>query len=189
MDFENSWLAGKLLIAMPSMADERFDKAVIYVCAHTDEGAMGLIVNKPSTDIRLKDLLEQLDIEENDLSINMRVHIGGPVEKSRGFVLHSSDYQSEVGSLTVDNDHTMTATLDVLRRIADGDGPENVMLALGYSGWGPGQLEGEIAKNGWLTCDASDEIVFGRANEFKWTAALKALGVDPIVLSSDAGHA
>ncbi len=189
MDFEDSSLAGKLLIAMPGMADDRFDKAVIYMCAHSDEGAMGLIVNKPSPDIRLSDLLEQLDIDDKDLVSNMRVHIGGPVEKGRGFVLHSADFKSEIGSLTVDNDHTMTATLDVLREIAVGDGPENAMLALGYAGWGPGQLEGEIAQNGWLTCDASDEIVFGRANEFKWIAALKALGIDPILLSSDSGHA
>lgn len=189
MDFEDSSLAGKLLIAMPGMGDDRFEKAVIYICAHSEEGAMGLMVNKPSPDIRLSDLLEQLEIDDKELASNMRVYIGGPVEKGRGFVLHSADYQSEIGSLTVDNDHTMTATLDVLRNIARGNGPENAMLALGYSGWGPGQLEGEIAQNGWLTCDASDDIVFGRANEFKWTAALKALGIDPILLSHDAGHA
>ena len=182
-------LVGKLLIAMPDMGDPRFTQSVIYLCAHSDEGAMGLIVNKPQRGVVFSDLLEQLNITKSPDVRDIRVHFGGPVEGARGFVLHSRDYQSGQGTLQVDDTIAMTATLDVLEDIARGTGPKASMLALGYAGWGPGQLEGEIAQNGWLTCDPRDDIVFGRANEHKWTAALKTLGVDPLVLSSTAGHA
>ena len=150
---------------------------------------MGLIVNKPAPEVRFDDLLEQIGIDRADDGKDIRVHIGGPVENGRGFVLHSTDYLSEKGSLQVDEHTAMTATTDVLSELASGRGPKSSMLALGYAGWGPGQLEDEIMRNGWLTCDAKAEIVFGRANEFKWAAALKQLGVDPLTLSPDAGHA
>jgi len=182
-------LSGQLLIAMPEMGDARFDQSVVYICAHSDEGAMGLIVNKPAPDIRFPKLLEQLDIPTAPGMRNIRVHIGGPVEHSRGFVLHTTDYRSEAGTLDVDTHIGMTATLDVLEDLAQGRGPQTSLLALGYAGWGPGQLESEIAQNAWLTCESQDEILFGRANEFKWTAALKVLGIDPIVLSATAGRA
>ncbi len=189
MEIEDSNLCGKLLIAMPQMGDDRFSRSVVYMCAHSEEGAMGLIVNKPATSVRFRTLLEQLGIDVGPESRNIRVHIGGPVEHARGFVLHTTDYRSETGTLEVADDIGMTATLDILEDIARGQGPSASMLALGYAGWGPGQLEGEIARNGWLTCDAREDILFGRANEHKWTAALKVLGIDPLLLSDTAGHA
>lgn len=182
-------LCGKLLIAMPAMGDPRFAYSVIYMCAHSEEGAMGLIVNKPQPEIRFSKLLEQLSIPQGDGVRDIRVHYGGPVDNARGFVLHSEDYRSETGTVEVDSGICMTATLDVLENIAQGNGPKTSLLALGYAGWGSGQLESEIAQNGWLTCDARDDIIFGRANEHKWTAALKVLGVDPLLLSGTAGRA
>ncbi|TNC74113.1 YqgE/AlgH family protein [Rubellimicrobium roseum] len=183
-------LTGKLLIAMPAMGDPRFERSVVYLCAHGEDGAMGLIVNKPVTELRFGDLLEQLGIPRPEKGArDIRVHFGGPVEGGRGFVLHSSDYAADGGTLKIDEEVSMTATLDILRRIASGGGPRSSMLALGYAGWGPGQLEAEIAQNAWLTGPARSEILFGRANEHKWNAALKAIGVDPQGLSSSAGHA
>lgn len=182
-------LAGKLLIAMPDMADPRFAQSVVYICAHADDGSMGLIVNKPQSEIVFDELLEQLGIEPAPGVRDIRVHIGGPVDHARGFVLHSTDYKSGLGTLQVDDDVAMTATMDVLEDIGQGRGPKSSMLALGYAGWGPGQLESEIARNGWLTCDAREDILFGRADEQKWTAALKQIGVDPLSLSSAAGRA
>lgn len=182
-------LCGKLLIAMPDMGDPRFDQSVVYLCAHSDEGAMGLIVNKPQPSVRFSHLLEQLGIEKSAEARDIRVHFGGPVEMTRGFVLHTSDYRSETGTLDVEDGIGMTATMDVLEDIARGKGPQTSMLALGYAGWGPGQLESEIQQNGWLMSDPRDDILFVRANEHKWTAALKVLGIDPLLLSSTGGHA
>jgi putative transcriptional regulator len=182
-------LAGKCLIAMPQMGDPRFARSVVYLCAHSADGAMGLIVNKPAPDVRLGDLLDHLKIPRGAGVPDIRVHIGGPVEHARGFVLHSSDFESPQGTMKVDDGISMTATLDVLEKIAAGTGPRQSLLALGYAGWGPGQLESEIAQNGWLTADARNDLVFGRANEFKWTAALKSIGVDPVTLSSQSGRA
>ena len=182
-------LVGKLLIAMPDMGDPRFTQSVIYMCAHSDDGAMGLIVNKPQPDVQFSDLLTQLGISKAPGVRDIRVHFGGPVDRARGFVLHSNDYKSGAGTLQVDDTIGMTATLDVLEDIARGKGPKASMLALGYAGWGPGQLEAEIAQNGWLTCDPRDEIVFGRADEHKWSAALKVLGINPLMLSSTGGRA
>lgn len=182
-------LRGKLLIAMPDMGDPRFDHAVVYMCAHNRDGGMGLIVNKPTPDVRFADLLEQLSIDEGELTVDVRVHYGGPVETGRGFVLHTSDYVSGAGTMEVSDGIAMTATLDILEDIASGNGPKRSMLGLGYAGWGPGQLEGELVRNGWLVCDATDDILFGRASEHKWTAALKQLGVDPLMLSASGGSA
>ncbi len=159
------------------------------MCAHSDEGAMGLIVNKPAPDIRFAHLLEQLGIQPQAGLRDIRVHIGGPVEHSRGFVLHTDDYKSESGTMDVAERISMTATMDVLEDLAQGRGPDTSLLALGYAGWGPGQLEEEIASNAWLTCDPREEIIFGRANEYKWAAALKVLGIDPLMLSGAAGRA
>jgi putative transcriptional regulator len=182
-------LAGKMLIAMPSMGDPRFAQSVIYMCAHGEDGGMGLIVNKPQPEINFSHLLDQLNIRRAPKARDIRVHIGGPVDLGRGFVLHTGDYHSETGTLRVDSQIGMTATMEVLEDLAQGEGPKASMLALGYAGWGPGQLEREISQNGWLTCDARDDIVFGRANEHKWTGALKILGVDPLLLSETAGRA
>lgn len=183
-------LGGKLLIAMPGMGDPRFVNAVVFLCAHSEEGAMGLIVNKPMAELSFSDLLEQLDIPRAPGARDIRVHFGGPVEHARGFVLHSGDYNSGSDTtLRVDPRFGMTATLDILEDIAKGKGPASSLLALGYAGWGPGQLEGEIGDNGWLTCDAVPELVFDRTDATKWERALGTLGVDPLVLSSAAGRA
>ncbi|WP_108813909.1 YqgE/AlgH family protein [Loktanella sp. Alg231-35] len=189
MNETDSTLAGKLLIAMPDMSDPRFANTVIYMCAHSEEGGMGLIVNKPQKDVSFQKLLEQMDIPTGPGLREIDVHYGGPVDHQRGFVLHSSDYASEGGTLDVDDTFRMTATLQVLEDIAKGVGPDISMLALGYAGWGPGQLEYEISQNGWLTCPASDQIVFGNDNDGKWSAALKLMGIDPLLLSSTAGRA
>ena len=189
MNATDSTLAGKLLIAMPDMSDPRFAKTVIYMCAHSDEGGMGLIVNKPQKDVSFQKLLSQMDIPTTPGMPEIDVHFGGPVDHQRGFVLHSNDYASDNGTLDVDETFRMTATLEVLEDIAKGQGPATSMLALGYAGWGPGQLEYEISQNGWLTCAPSDEIVFGKDNNAKWSAALRSMGIDPLLLSSTAGRA
>ena len=149
---------------------------------------MGLIVNKPAPGVTLNDLLTQLKIPKGP-GADASVHFGGPVENGRGFVLHSAEYVANDSTLRVDDQFGMTETLDVLSDMAQGEGPNQRILALGYSGWGPGQLDGEIHRNGWLTCDASPEIVFGEDNDAKWLAALKSMGIDPLLLSAEAGHA
>lgn len=182
-------LCGKLLIAMPGMSDPRFEKSVVYICAHSDDGAMGLIINKPMPDVTLADLLKQLSIEDAQGSTTVPVYFGGPVEIGRGFVLHSAEYQSDDNTLGVDAQFAMTATRDILTDIAAGLGPATTLLALGYAGWGAGQLEGEIQQNGWLSCDATPEVVFDVPAGEKWLAALKLLGVDVLMLSATAGRA
>jgi len=182
-------LTGALLVAMPGMGDPRFDRSVVFLCAHSAEGAMGLIVNKPAEDMALGDLYDQLEITTEPDSRNRPVHFGGPVETSRGFVLHSTDYQSRLKTLDVRPGFGMTATLDVLEDLASGDGPRRALVMLGYAGWGPGQLEGEIASNGWLTVDSDPALVFETANGDKWMSAVKSLGIDPLALSGAAGRA
>jgi putative transcriptional regulator len=182
-------LTGKMLIAMPGMGDPRFDKSVVYICAHSDEGTMGLIINKANEEVTLAALLDQLSIEVSGTVPEVQVQFGGPVEGGRGFVLHSPDYTSPISTLTVDRRFSMTATLDILEEIAKGGGPRRALMALGYAGWGPGQLADEIAQNGWLTCEADPDLVFGGRNAGKWEAALKSIGVEPLMLSAAAGRA
>ncbi|MTI00579.1 YqgE/AlgH family protein [Roseibium sp. RKSG952] len=189
-------LEGKFLIAMPNMADGRFENSVIYMCSHSDQGAMGLVLNQVARHLSLKDLLLQLDILNDETAIrlpskvsNMNVFKGGPVEVERGFVLHSDDYVLEQSTLEIANGVCLTATLEILKAIADGSGPEHAILALGYSGWAPGQLEKEIQANGWLTSDADKAILFDTEFDNKWHKALSALGVDPAMLYGEAGHA
>ncbi len=189
MSDENANLNGQLLIAMPGMGDPRFEKSVVFMCAHSEDGALGLIVNKPSPELKFSTLLQQLDLEVGQPKRDIRVHFGGPVEHGRGFVLHSADYNGNDSTLQVDDSFGMTATLDVLEDIARGNGPQAALLALGYAGWGPGQLEDEILQNGWLTCEASPGIVFDGDDDGKWEAALNTLGIDPLMLSSTAGRA
>ena len=189
MDTGARFLDGQMLIAMPGMGDPRFARAVIFLCAHSAEGAMGLIVNKPAPDLRFRDLLKQLGIETTADVGSIRVHFGGPVEHGRGFVLHSADYDADGSSLRVSPRFAMTATLDVLQAMARGAGPAQALLALGYSGWGPGQLEGEIQANGWLIADADPDLVFGLRDTDKWEAALRSLHVDPRLLSPEGGRA
>lgn len=182
-------LTGTLLIAMPGMGDPRFAHTVVYLCAHSDEGAMGLIINKRVPEIALDDLLAQLEIDSGDGSHGHAVYFGGPVEGARGFVLHSGDAPDYPGTLRVDEGFAMTATRDILEDIARGDGPRKALAALGYSGWGPGQLESEIRQNAWLTVAADQAIVFDAEDDGKWVEALKALGIDPLLLSADGGSA
>lgn len=182
-------LTGQLLIAMPGMGDPRFMHSVVYMCAHSDDGAMGLIINKAVAEVGLRELLSQLEIDTVPDLPAAPVFFGGPVEQGRGFVLHSSDYESPVATLTVDDTISMTATMDILEEIGAGRGPARRLLALGYAGWGPGQLEGELAQNGWLTCASDPELIFNTPNPEKWEAALHSLGVDALALSATAGHA
>lgn len=189
-------LEGKMLIAMPGMEDSRFDKSVIFMCAHSENGAMGIIVNKVAPIMSFGDLAARLDVlPDSELALapaevmNMAVQFGGPVEPSRGFVLHTSDYFVADSSLPIGSGMALTATLDVLKAMATGQGPRQAMLALGYSGWAPGQLEDEIQRNGWLHCDADEELLFGHLHDIKYDHALRKIGVNPMMLSSDAGHA
>ncbi len=182
-------LAGKILIAMPAMGDARFAHTVILICAHSDDGAMGLILNRPASDMNFASLLDQLKITQSDACRDIRVHFGGPVERGRGFVLHSGDYNGGPATMAVEGGYGMTATLDILESLANGAGPASALLALGYSGWGPGQLEAEIARNDWLTADAPADLIFSPDDPGKWTQALRAMGIDPVGLSSTAGRA
>lgn len=182
------YLVGHLLVAMPGMPDQRFAKAVIYLCAHNDEGAMGLVINQSMADFTFPDLMEQLGIVMDDASSSINVQFGGPVEQGRGFVLHSTDYV-HASTLEVDTDVALTATVDILKAIAKGKGPSKHLLALGYAGWGPGQLDQEILQNGWLSVEADPSIVFNADLNAKWQQALSKLGVDLSLLSEEAGHA
>lgn len=193
---KRGYLDGQMLIAMPSMRDERFSRSVIYVCAHSSEGAMGIIVNQLAANVNFPDLLVQLEvIPAADLiqlpqrAGSIKVLKGGPVDTGRGFVLHSADFFIENSTLPIDNDICLTATLDILKAIARGNGPASAVLALGYAGWAPGQLENEIQENGWLHCAADTDLIFGGDNEAKYEKALKKLGIDLGMLSSEAGHA
>jgi putative transcriptional regulator len=184
-------LGGKMLIAMPGLGDPRFDRSVILICAHSPEGAMGLIINKPMPDLTFDRLLDQLSIPRAPGGRDIRVHFGGPVERGRGFVLHSPDYlpHREGGTMDVAGQFAMTATQDILAALAGGRGPERALLALGYSGWGPGQLEAEIARNDWLTADPAGDLIFAANDHGKWAGALRAMGIDPVSLSGAAGRA
>lgn len=193
---EQGYLDGRLLIAMPVMEDERFARSVIYVCAHSSEGAMGIVVNRAAGSIDFPELLMQLDIIEKGTEIKlphnaetMKVLRGGPVETGRGFVLHSSDFFIKDATLEIDNGICLTATVDILKAIAQGKGPKHAILALGYAGWAPGQLENEIQHNGWLHCDADPDLIFGDDVEEKYWRAIRKIGIDPGMLSTEAGHA
>lgn len=189
-DGAEGYLSGQLLIAMPSMRDPRFTRTVIYMCVHNDEGAMGLVLNRLVGSIKFADLLEELDLKRPpvDPARFPAVHFGGPVETGRGFVLHSADYLSD-DSMPLDENLALTATVDILRDIALGVGPEKAMLALGYAGWGPGQLDGELQENAWLSVDSDADLIFGASMDDKWEKALAKIGISASLLSSDAGHA
>ncbi len=188
MKDESGYLEGQMLVAMPQMTDPRFVRSVIYLCAHSADGAMGLVVNKLIDSITFPDLLRQLDIEIGSVTEHIRVHFGGPVESGRGFVLHSDEYTQD-STLLVKEGMALTATIDVLRAISGAKGPRRSLLALGYAGWAPGQLDAEIQANGWLNVAADDELVFGADVKGKWEKSMKKLGVDPSALSGTAGHA
>lgn len=188
----SSNLTGKMLIAMPGMNDPRFEHSVILVCSHSDSGAMGLVVNRPLDELSFKDLLGQLGIDANEDAISVPIGFGGPVEPGRGFVLHHVTERIEdedEGRMRIGEDLAMTSTRDILEDLAMGRGPQKALLALGYAGWGPGQLDNEILANGWLTVERADELIFDQENGNKWQRALAKLGVDPLVLSPSAGRA
>jgi len=195
-DGRRGFLDGQMLIAMPSMRDERFMRSVIYVCAHSAEGAMGIIVNHPAPDVTFPDLLVKLEVipAADRIQLPPRAGIvkvlrGGPVETQRGFVLHSADFFIENSTLPIDDGICLTATLDILKAIARGDGPTTAVLALGYAGWAAGQLETEIQANGWLHCAADADLIFGADSGGKYERALNKIGVDLGMLSSESGHA
>lgn len=194
-DGGSGYLDGQFLVAMPNMPDERFARSVIYMCAHSAEGAMGIIVNHKAQNVDFRELLVQLDIvEAGAIRLPPRasgVHVlkGGPVETGRGFVLHTPDYFIESATLPIDEGVCLTTTVDILRAIARGEGPDRAILALGYAGWGAGQLEGEIQRNDWLHCPASPDLIFDAALESKYDQVMRFIGIDPSMLSSEAGHA
>jgi putative transcriptional regulator len=190
------YLDGQMLIAMPTMADENFARSVIYMCAHSTEGAMGIVINQPAANINFPKLLVQLDVIPAKEAIRLpekaesvRVMKGGPVETGRGFVLHTADFFLQDSTLPIDDGMCLTATLDILAEIAKGGGPENAILALGYAAWSAGQLETEIQDNGWLHCAADPDLIFGTDADKKYDKALRKIGINPAMLSSEAGHA
>src|SRR4051812_38215969 len=181
-----NFLEGKLLIALPGMSDPRFEKSLIYMCAHSTTGAMGIIVNKPIEGLDFQELLRRLELEVSERTPNSPILFGGPVETGRGFVLHSGEYESAESTLPISSDISLTATLDILRAISEGSGPQKALFALGYAGWGPGQIETEIQANGWVHCDADPHVIFGHDMDSKWAVALRKLGIDMSGLSAHA---
>lgn len=192
-----SGLSGHLLIAMPTMTDPNFSETVIYICAHSEDGAMGLIINRQAENIDFTDLLEKIFTPEGSNPITLTqseqslpyIHLGGPIESGRGFVLHSADYHSSEHTFAVNKNISLTATLDILKAIANGNGPSNSLLALGYAGWAPGQLEQELSETGWLHCPANTDLIFNTEAEKKYQRAFDALGINPAHLVNETGHA
>ncbi len=185
----DGFLLGKLLVALPGMPDPRFEKTVIFMCAHSDAGAMGLIVNKPFEGLSFREMVAKLDVPVTADTPDPPILFGGPVGTGQGFVLHTAEYTNSQATMPVTSEISLTATIDILRAIAEGRGPQKSLFALGYAGWGPGQIEGELGSNGWIPCDADQRIVFGTDCDAKWKAALATLGADITGLSSDAGRA
>lgn len=185
---DDAYLTGQVLIAMPALRDPPFARSVIFVCAHTGDGAMGIVLNRPLAKPSFEDLLQQLDVSPSPPARRLRLCEGGPVDGARGFVLHTADWTGD-GSLRVDNHTALTASLDILQAVAAGEGPAKGLLALGYANWGPGQLDDEIQQNAWLTAQPESDLLFDAACDTKWVRALASLRVDPVKLSDTAGHA
>jgi putative transcriptional regulator len=185
----DNFLEGKILIALPGMPDPRFEKTLIYMCAHSGEGAMGIIINKPVEGLTFPDLMKKLEVEVTGNTPRMPVLYGGPMDTGRGFVLHSGDYESQDATLPVAEDVSLTTTVEILRAMSEGRGPRNAIFALGYAGWSPGQIENELRGNGWIHCDADAGLLFGPECDSKWATALRKLGIDVSSLSAHAGHA
>jgi putative transcriptional regulator len=195
-DKDSEYLDGQFLLAMPGMADDRFARSVVYLCAHSDEGAMGIVINRRAPSLNFSELLIQLEVIKPDEAIQLHMQAGtvpvlrgGPVEAGRGFVLHSNDFYIDNSTLPIDGGVSLTATVDILRAIANGSGPDRAILALGYAGWSPGQLEDEMQNNGWLTCPADASLIFDTPLEDRYGVAMRKIGIDPGFLSADAGHA
>ncbi len=188
-DPSESFLEGKLLIAMPGMPDPRFEKSVIFMCAHSAQGAMGLIINKPIDGLSLHELMDKFDIAVTAGGLETPILFGGPVHVGRGFVLHSADYGTKDATLPITSEISLTATTDILEAISKGCGPTKAILALGYAGWGVGQIESEILANGWIHCDADPALIFDVDHDAKWETAIGKLGAEISGLSADAGRA
>jgi len=186
-DMQDHYLTGKLLVAMPYIEDLRFVQAVIYICGHDEKGAMGIIINRPLHTLMFHELLQQLEIDYPENYVEVPMHQGGPMEVGRGFVLHTSDYITE-STVIMPGGLALTATLDILRAISIGEGPQQAILALGYVGWQPGQLEKEYQNNAWISINATPGLVFNMNLEEKWRLSMASLGIDPKVLSLEAGH-
>jgi len=184
----SGYLTGQILIAMPAMTDPRFTKSVIYICVHNEEGAMGLVVNKTIDSLAFPDLLKQLGIGVHGTIDDRPIHHGGPLDTGRGFILHSLDYQQD-STMSITEGLGLTATIDVLSDIAENRGPAQSLLALGYAGWGPNQLDDEIQQNAWLQSSADRELIFNLQNDKKWECAISSIGIDLSLLSAETGHA
>ena len=184
-----NFLEGKLLIALPGMSDPRFEKSVIFMCAHSLDGAMGIMINRAVDGLRFRELMDKLELEVSPGARDVPVLYGGPVETGRGFVLHSGDYESADSTLPVSEDISLTATVEILRAMGEGKGPSKALFALGYAGWGPGQIEDEIRANGWIHCDTDSSILFDAQLSLKWSGALRKLGIDASGLTAHAGQA
>lgn len=187
-DEDTGYLTGQLLIAMPQLQDTRFERSVIYLCVHNEDGAMGLVVNHLSEDLTFPELLEQVGVELKPETVSMPIHIGGPVETGMGFVLHTNDYE-QANTIKVNDFISLTHTVEILKDIADGQGPRQAMLALGYAGWGAGQLDDEFQENSWLSVPADEALIFEGSQQDKWQRSIAKLGVDVSLLSGEAGHA
>lgn len=184
-----SYLTGKLLLAMPSMSDTRFERAVIFICVHDENGAMGLVINNTLPEISFDSLLDQVGIKSDiEVDLSMQVMSGGPVEQARGFMLHTSDF-SQADTIRINDNYSVTGTVDALRDVAEGKGPDDLLFALGYAGWEAGQLEKELQDNAWLVVDPDPAIIFAEEHDEKWTRAIATLGFDPAMLSGAAGSA
>jgi putative transcriptional regulator len=177
----------RLIVAMPSLKADVFIKSVVYVCAHSPAGAMGIVINQSMPEVKFKDLLAQLQLPHSELRVDPVVHFGGPVETGRGFVLHSTDFMRE-DTVRVDENICITGTVEILRAIAEGTGPHKSIFALGYAGWGPGQLEAEMQANSWLVVPADEDLIFSADLSGKWERAMMKLGITPAALSSELGH-
>ncbi len=187
---DDGGLSGRLLIAMPGIGDPRFERALIFVCAHSDEHAMGLTVNRPLDGLNVPELLERLGVKGETAVADQPVLAGGPVERERGFVLHTDDFATADSTLPVSDGLALTATREILEAMSDANRrPRYAVLALGYAGWGAGQLEDELKENVWLTCDPDEELLFGSDHDAKWARALEKLGVDAAKLSALSGRA
>lgn len=189
LDTNDGFLLGKLLVALPGMPDPRFEKSVILMCAHSDQGAMGIIVNKPFEGLSFRDLVERLDVKVTADTPDPPILFGGPVGTGQGFVLHSSEFGNGEATMPVTSEISLTATIEILRAIAEGRGPQKSLFALGYAGWGPGQIENELMSNGWIPCDVQKDILFDLDCALKWQAALGSIGADISGLSAEAGRA
>ncbi len=186
----DNYLTGKLLLAMPSMSDTRFERAVIFICAHDEQGAMGLVINNALRDVAFTDMLEQIDLI-SDIKIDLSkfpVMNGGPVDSDRGFLLHSHEYSKD-DTVNVNDEYGVTGTIDALREVVGGDGPDKMLFILGYAGWSAEQLDQELQQNAWLVADADPSLIFDTPLEEQWMSAVRALGVEPAMLSSAAGRA